>query len=77
VRQTRWSASQQQKLQEKKIAELDKTMENLDLWDQLEDLMIFHDDTSDKSTDTWKIGLELHEDDESIFSSLNNKFDNR
>jgi hypothetical protein len=48
-----------------------------DLRDQLEDLMIFHDDTSDKSTDTQKIGLELHEDDESIFSSFNGKFDNR
>jgi hypothetical protein len=39
--------------------------------------MICHNDTSDKSTDTWKIGLELHEDDNSIFSSFNSKFDNR
>jgi hypothetical protein len=39
--------------------------------------MICHDDASDKSTDTWKTGLELHEDDESIFSSFNSKFDNR
>jgi hypothetical protein len=60
-----------------KIAEVDETMENLDLGDQLEDLMICHDDTSDKSTDTWKTGLELHEDDDSIFSSFNSKFDNR
>jgi hypothetical protein len=37
-----------------KITELDETMENFDLGDQLEDLMICHDDTSDKSTDTWK-----------------------
>jgi hypothetical protein len=37
-----------------KIAEIDETMENLDLGDQLEDLMICHDDASDKSTDTWK-----------------------
>jgi hypothetical protein len=37
-----------------KITEVDETMENLDLEDQLEDLMICHDDTSDKSTDTWK-----------------------
>jgi hypothetical protein len=29
-------------------------MENFDLEVQLEDLMIYHDDTSDKSTDTWK-----------------------
>jgi hypothetical protein len=54
-----------------KIEELDETMENLDLGDQLEDLMICHDDASDKSTDTWKLGLELHEDDETIFSSFN------
>jgi hypothetical protein len=60
-----------------KIKELDETMENLDLGDQLEDLMICHDDASDKSTNTWKIGLELHEDDETIFSSFNSKFDNR
>jgi hypothetical protein len=38
--------------------------------------MISHDDTSDKSTDTWKTGLELHEDENSIFSSFDNKFDN-
>jgi hypothetical protein len=60
-----------------KLAELDETMENLDLGDQLEDLMICHDDASDKSTDTWKTGLELHEDDETIFSNFNNRFDNR
>jgi hypothetical protein len=52
-------------------------MEKLDLGDQLEDLMICHDDTSNKSIDTWKTGLELHEDDDSIFSSFNSKFDNR
>jgi hypothetical protein len=39
--------------------------------------MICHDDTSDKSTDTWKTGLELHEDENSIFSSFNSKLDNR
>jgi hypothetical protein len=39
--------------------------------------MICHDDTSDKSIDTWKTGLELHEDDSSIFSSFNSKPDNR
>jgi hypothetical protein len=48
-------------------------MENFDLEVQLEDLMIFHGDTSDKSTDTWKTGLELSEDDDSIFSSSNNR----
>jgi hypothetical protein len=35
-----------------KIAELDETIKNLDLGDQLEDLMVCHDDTSDKSIDT-------------------------
>jgi hypothetical protein len=39
--------------------------------------MIYHDDASDKSTDTWKTGLELHEDDETTLSSFNSKFDNR
>jgi hypothetical protein len=60
-----------------KIAELNETMENLDLEDQLEDFVISHDDASDKSTDTWKKGLELHEDDKTIFSSFKSKFDNR
>jgi hypothetical protein len=63
--------------EEGKIAEGDETMENFDLEVQLEDLMICHDDTSDKSIDTWKTGLELYEDDSSIFSSFNSKFDNR
>jgi hypothetical protein len=62
---------------EGKIVEGDETMENFNLEVQLEDLMICHDDTSDKSTDTWKTGLELHEDDDSILSSFNSKFDNR
>jgi hypothetical protein len=39
-------------IEEGKITEVDETMENFDLGDQLEDLMICHDDTSDKSTDT-------------------------
>jgi hypothetical protein len=38
--------------EERKIAGGDKIMENFDLEAQLEDLMICHDDTSDKSTDT-------------------------
>jgi hypothetical protein len=41
-------------IEEGKIAGGDETMENLDLEVQLEDLVICHDDTSDKSTDTWK-----------------------
>jgi hypothetical protein len=60
-----------------KIEELDETMENLDLGDQLKDFMICYDDTSDKSTDTWKTGLELHEDKETILSNSSSKFDNR
>jgi hypothetical protein len=52
-------------------------MDNLDLEDQLENFMICYDDISDKSTDTWKIGLELHEDDQTIFSSCSSKFDNQ
>jgi hypothetical protein len=60
-------------VQERKIAEGDETMENFDLGVQLEDLVICHDDISEKSTDTWKTGLELSEDDDSIFSSFNNK----
>jgi hypothetical protein len=63
--------------EERKIAEGDETMENFDLQVQLEDLMIYHDYISDQSTDTWKTGLELSEDDNSIFSSYNDKLDNR
>jgi hypothetical protein len=52
-------------------------MENFDLEVQLKDLMICLHDTSDQSTDTWKTGLELSEDDNLIFSSSNSKLDNR
>jgi hypothetical protein len=62
-------------VQKRKIVEGDKTMENFNLGVQLEDLMIHHDDISDKSTDMWNTGLELSEDDDSIFSSFNNKID--
>jgi hypothetical protein len=55
----------------------DETIGNFDLEVQLEDLMISRDDASDKSADTWKTGLELHEDENSIFSSFDSKFDNR
>jgi hypothetical protein len=63
--------------EKRKFAEGDKTMGNFDIEVQLKDLMISHDDTSDKSTDTWKTGLELHEDENSIFSSFDSKFDNQ
>jgi hypothetical protein len=39
---------------EGKIVEVDENMENFDLGDQLDDLMICHGDTSDKSTYTWE-----------------------
>jgi hypothetical protein len=38
--------------EEGKIVGGDETMENFDLEVQLEDLMIYHDDTSDQSIDT-------------------------
>jgi hypothetical protein len=63
--------------EERKIAGGDETMKNFDLEVQLEDLMIYHDDISDQSTDTWKTGLELSKDDNSIFSSYNGRVDNR
>jgi hypothetical protein len=62
---------------EGKITGGDETMKNFDLEAQLEDLMICHNDISDQSTDTWRTGLELSEDDNSIFSSHNSKLDNR
>jgi hypothetical protein len=40
--------------EERKIAEGDKTLENLDLEAQFENLTIYHDDISDQSMDTWK-----------------------
>jgi hypothetical protein len=61
---------------EEKIEELDETMDTLDLGDQSEDFMICYDDTSDKSTDTWKTGLELHEDNQTTLSTRSSKFDN-
>jgi hypothetical protein len=63
--------------EETKIAGGEEIMEKFYLEVQLKDLMICHDDTSDKSTDTWKTGLELSEDDNLIFSSSNSKLDNR
>jgi hypothetical protein len=58
-------------VQEGETAEGDEAMENFNAGVQLEDLTICLDNTSDKSTDTWKTGLELSEDGDSIFSSLN------
>jgi hypothetical protein len=39
--------------------------------------MICCDNTLDKSTNTWKTGLKLHEDDQTIFSSSSNKINHR
>jgi hypothetical protein len=57
--------------------ELDEIMDNLDLGEPLGDFTIYHDITSDKSTYTWKTGLELHEDDETIFSSFSSKINHQ
>jgi hypothetical protein len=65
------------KAKEGKIAGGDETMENYDIEVQLKDLTIYHDDNSDQSIDPWKMGLELSEDNNSIFSSHNSKFDNQ
>jgi hypothetical protein len=62
---------------EEKIKELDETMENLDLGEQSGDFMVCCGSISDKSTDTWKTGLELYEDEQTIFSSFSSKFDNQ
>jgi hypothetical protein len=45
---------------EDKIEELDETMKNLNLGEQSGDFMICCGNISDKSTNTWKTGLELH-----------------
>jgi hypothetical protein len=62
---------------EDKIEELDETMENLDLGEQSGDFMVYCGSISHKSTDTWKTGLELHGDEQTIFSSFSSKFDNQ
>jgi hypothetical protein len=59
-----------EEVQKGKIAEDNKGKENFDTGFQLDDLMICLDDISDKSTDTWKTGLELSEDSNSILSSF-------
>jgi hypothetical protein len=57
-------------VQKGKIAEDNEEKENFDVEVQLEDLTICLDDMAGKSTDTWKTGLELSEDSDSIFSSF-------
>jgi hypothetical protein len=58
------------------IEELDEIMENLDLGEPSGDLMICYNSTSDKSADK-KSGLELHEDDQTIFSSFSSKINHQ
>jgi hypothetical protein len=55
-------------VQKRKIAKDNEEKENFDVGVQLENLMICLDDVADKSTDTWKTGLELSEDSNSILS---------
>jgi hypothetical protein len=59
------------------IEELDETMENLYLGEQSEDFTISCNNLSDKSTDTWKTGLDFHEDNQTVLSSCRSKFDNQ
>jgi hypothetical protein len=60
-----------EEVQKGKITEDNEAMEKFNAGVQLEDLMICLNDISDKSTDTWKTGLELSKDGDSIFSSFN------
>jgi hypothetical protein len=55
----------------KEAEENNKAKEKFDEGVQVNDLMICLDNISDKSTNTWKTGLELSEDGDSIFSSFN------
>jgi hypothetical protein len=60
-----------EEVREKKMAEGNKGKSNFNAKIQLDDLMICLDDVSDNSAETWKTGLELSEDGDSIFSSFN------
>jgi hypothetical protein len=60
-----------EEVQKGKIAEDNKAKDNFSAEIQLDDLMICLDDISDKSIDTWRTGLGLSEDGDSIFSSFN------
>jgi hypothetical protein len=59
-----------EEVQKGKIVEDNEEKGNFDAGVQLEDLMICLEDIADKSIDTWKTGLELSEDSNSIFSSF-------
>jgi hypothetical protein len=57
--------------------ELDEIMENLELGEPSGDFMICCNSTSDKSTDMWKMRLELHENDQTIFPSFCSKINHQ
>jgi hypothetical protein len=58
-------------VQKREISKDDKEKGKISTEIQLDDLTICLDNISDNSTDTWKTGLELSEDGDSIFSSFN------
>jgi hypothetical protein len=58
-------------LEEIQIAGSDEIAEKFNDKVQIEDLRFYSDNISDESADTWKTGLELSEDGNLIFSSLN------
>jgi hypothetical protein len=64
------SPTSPEEVQKGKIEKDNEEKENFDVEVQLEDLMICLDDVADKSTDTWKTGLELSEDSNSTPSSF-------
>jgi hypothetical protein len=59
------------------IEELDEIMKILNLGEPSGDFMICCNSTSDKSIDTWKTGLELNGDDQTIFSSPSSKINHQ
>jgi hypothetical protein len=60
-----------EEVQKGKIAEDNNAKDNFNTGIQLDDLTICLNNISDNSADTWKTGLELSEDNDSIFSSFN------
>jgi hypothetical protein len=49
----------------------DKNLDNISNYSE-EDFMTCYGNVSDKSTDMWKLGLELYDDEHTIFSSGSN-----
>jgi hypothetical protein len=65
------SSVSSEEVRERKMVEGNNGKNSLNAEIQLDDLMIRLDDISDNSEETWKTGLELSEDGDSIFSSSN------